>query len=121
MKRVVSVSLGSHRRNQDLELDLLGLRLIVQRVGTGGNLDRMARILKTLDGEVDVLGLGGVNLTLRAGQRRYLLRDGARLAAQVRQTPLVDGSGIKDTVERELVPYLQKKLGWPRRGQPNFF
>ncbi|HCX78752.1 MAG TPA: quinate 5-dehydrogenase, partial [Firmicutes bacterium] len=117
MKRVVSVSLGSHRRNQDLELDLLGLRLIVQRVGTGGNLDRMARILKTLDGEVDVLGLGGVNLTLRAGQRRYLLRDGARLAAQVRQTPLVDGSGIKDTVERELVPYLQKKLGWPRRGQ----
>lgn len=117
MKRVVSVSLGSHRRNQDLELDLLGLRLIVQRVGTGGNLDRMARILKTLDGEVDALGLGGVNLTLRAGQRRYLLRDGARLAAQVRQTPLVDGSGIKDTVERDLVPYLQKKLGWPQRGQ----
>ena len=66
---------------------------------------------------MDALGLGGINLTLRAGRRRYLLRDGIRLAAQVRSTPLVDGSGIKDTVERDLVSYLQEKLGWPRQGQ----
>lgn len=117
MKRVVSVSLGSPRRNQDLELEVSGSRLMVQRVGAGGNLEYMAQILKDLDGKVDALGLGGINLTLRAGRRRYLLRDGVRLAAQVRATPLVDGSGFKDTVERDLVLYLQEKLGWPRRGQ----
>ncbi|MCL6635851.1 MAG: quinate 5-dehydrogenase, partial [Peptococcaceae bacterium] len=39
------------------------------------------------------------------------------LAAVVKETPLVDGSGIKDTVEERLVPHLQERLGWPRRGQ----
>ena len=117
MKRVVSVSLGSPRRNHDLELEVSGSRLLIQRVGAGGNLEYMAQLLRDLDGKVDALGLGGINLTLRAGRRRYLLRDGIRLAAQVRSTPLVDGSGIKDTVERDLVSYLQEKLGWPRQGQ----
>lgn len=117
MKHVVSVSLGSPRRDHEAKIEVPGCRLLVRRVGTGGDLDRAAALLKSLDGKVDALGLGGVNLYLRAGPRRYELRDGARLAAMVKKTPLVDGSGFKDTVERELVSYLHGKLGWPRRGQ----
>lgn len=117
MKRVVSISLGSSHRDRNFELEADGSRITVQRVGTGGNLEYMASILRALDGKVDAIGLGGINLTLRAGRRRYLLKDGVRLAAQVKVTPLVDGSGIKDTVERDLVPRLQRELGWPRRDQ----
>lgn len=117
MKHVVSVSLGSPRRDHEVEIEVPGCRLLVRRVGTGGDLGRAAALLKSLDGKVDALGLGGVNLTLRAGQRRYLLRDGLRLAAQVKKTPLVDGSGVKDTIERDLVPFIQNKIGWPQRGQ----
>lgn len=78
---------------------------------------RAAALLTSFDGQVDALGLGGVNFTLRAGHRRYKLRDGARLAALVKKTPLVDGGGIKDTVERDLVPFIQAQAGWPRQGQ----
>jgi len=117
LKRVVSVSLGSTGRDHEVENEIAGCRLLIQRFGTGGDLARAAKLLRALDGKVDALGLGGVNLYLQAGARRYQLRDGARLAAQVRRTPLVDGSGIKDTVEKELVPFIQKKVGWPRQGQ----
>lgn len=117
LKRVVSVSLGSAGRDHDIEMEVSGLRLSIQRIGTGGDLDRAAGLLRSLDGKVDALGLGGVNLYLRAGGRRYQLRDGARLFAQVTRTPLVDGSGIKDTVEKELVQFIRKKAGWPRQGQ----
>lgn len=117
MKHVVSVSLGSPRRDYEAEIEVPGCRLLVRRLGTGGDLGRAAALLKSLDGKVDALGLGGVNLFLRAGQRRYKLRDGALLATQVKKTPLVDGSGIKDTIESDLVPFLQRRIGWPRRGQ----
>lgn len=117
MKRVVSVSLGSTGRNHEFEDEVLGCRLLIQRFGTDGDLDKAAELLGKMDGKVDALGLGGVNLYLRAGTRRYRLRDGERLAAQVRRTPLVDGSGIKDTVEKELVGFIRKEAGWPRQGQ----
>ena len=114
MKRVVSVSLGSPRRNQDLELEVSGSRLLVQRVGAGGNLGYMAQILKDLDGKVDALGLGGINLTLRAGRRRYLLRTVSgwrRRSGRHRWLTAADqGYGGED-----LVSYPQEKLGQPRR------
>ncbi|BAF60055.1 hypothetical membrane protein [Pelotomaculum thermopropionicum SI] len=117
VKKVVSVSLGSPRRDFEAEIEVPGYRLKVRRAGTGGDTGQAAKLLKSLDGEVDALGLGGVNLYLQAGRRRYVLRDGARLAALVKKTPVVDGSGIKDTVERDLVPFIQQRAGWPRQGQ----
>lgn len=114
---MISVSLGSAGRDHKVEMEVAGVRLLIKRVGTDGNLDRASELLRSLDGKVDAIGLGGANLYLRAGARRYPLRDGMRLAAQVRRTPLVDGSGIKDTVEKELVRFIQKQAGWPKRGQ----
>ncbi|OAT87037.1 quinate 5-dehydrogenase [Desulfotomaculum copahuensis] len=120
-KHVVSVSLGSSQRDHRVEMELLGRHLLVERRGADGDPARAASWLRELDGRVDVLALGGVNLYLTAGRRRYPLKDGIRLAAAVRRTPLVDGSGIKASWERQIVPRLQKQLGWPRPGQTVLF
>lgn len=116
-KRIVSVSLGSSRRNHRVELNLLNTPLLVERIGTDGSIKKAISILKKLDGVADVLAMGGINLYLSAGRRRYMLRDGARIARAVHRTPLVDGTGIKDTWERELVNYLKDNYNWPRPGQ----
>lgn len=116
-KKVVSVSLGSSTRNHRAELELLGTRLLVERIGTDGNVRRAIELLKTYDGQVDVLSLGGVNVYLKAGAKRFVLRDGLRLAAAVKHTPVVDGFGIKDTWERNMIGYLTNTLGWPQPGQ----
>ena len=54
-------------------------------------------------GQVDAIGLGGTDLYLVAGGRRYLIRQSARMAAAARVTPVVDGSGVKHTLERETI------------------
>lgn len=116
-KRVVSISLGSSTRDHRAELELLSTRLLIERIGTDGDIKQAMKLLQKLDGEVDALSLGGVNIYLKAGKKRYALRDGLRLAAAVRRTPVVDGFGIKDTWERSLIGYLVETTGWPRPGQ----
>lgn len=118
MKRVVSVSLGSSQRDSRLELELLGERVVVERVGTDGDLRRCARLLESLDGTVDAIGLGGMDLFLQAGHRRYYLRDAVRLARRVRRTPVVDGSGLKQAWEPFVVlHYLPEVVGYGLRGR----
>lgn len=58
---------------------------------------------------MDAIGLGGIDRYLYAGNRRYTIRDADKLARLATKTPVVDGSGIKNTLERETVELLQRK------------
>lgn len=86
---------------------MLGQKFKISRVGTDGDFDKATELLKELDGKVAAIGLGGIDLYLYAGDKRYPIRDAAKLAKVVKETPVVDGSGLKNTLERETVRYLQ--------------
>ena len=101
-RHVISISLGSSQRDNRVETELLGQPFIIERVGTNGNYDEFCRRLRDLDGTVDAIGLGGINLALAAGRRRYPIRDAMRAVAGLR-TPVVDGSGIKSSWERHIL------------------
>jgi hypothetical protein len=116
-KRVVSVSLGSSSRDHRAQVDLLGERFDIERVGMNGSIDRALAKLRALDGRVDAIGLGGIDVYLYAGTQRYALRDGLRLLEAVKTTPVVDGSGLKNTLEREAVGYLTSELGMKLAGK----
>jgi hypothetical protein len=95
----------------------LGEQFDIARIGTDGSLDRAIAKLKELDGTVDAIGLGGIDVYLYAGTDRYALRDGLRLLDAVKETPVVDGSGLKNTLERQAIAYLQTSLGMELRGR----
>lgn len=107
--RVVSVSLGSKTRDSIAHARLLGRSFSIERRGCDGDLNAAAQLIRDLDGTVAAIGLGGIDLYLMAGSRRYEMRDAARLAAQAQTTPVVDGSGLKNTLERETIRSLQHK------------
>ncbi len=109
MKKIVSVSLGSSTRDHRVEVQWLGERLDIRRIGFDGSIDRALEALHALDGVVDAIGLGGIDVYLYAGKHRYALRDGVRMLEAVKQTPVVDGSGLKNTLERETIAYLQSR------------
>ncbi len=117
MKTVVSVSLGSSTRDHRARVTLLGEEFDISRVGTDGKLDVAIATVKELDGKVDAIGLGGIDVYLYAGQHRYALRDGVRLLEAAKITPVVDGSGLKNTLERKAVAFLQHDLGIELRGK----
>ncbi len=108
MKRVVSVSLGSSRRDKRVEAVFFGERFSVERIGTDGDLRKFAELIQELDGKVDALCFGGMDIWIRCGKHRYAFREPKKLAQLVKQTPVVDGSGLKDTMEREAVHWLQR-------------
>ncbi len=111
MKRVVSVSLGSSSRDHRTRVRLLGEEFDLERIGMDGSIDRATKKLRELDGTVDAIGLGGIDVYLYAGSKRYAVRDGLRLLSAVEHTPIVDGSGLKNTLERAAVRYVRDELG----------
>lgn len=111
MKRAVSISLGSSERDKSIELELLGEKVIIERRGTDGDVERATALFTELDGKVDAFGVGGIDLWVEMGDKRYNIRAAHKLIQHVRQTPVVDGCGLKNTLERQVVDVLIAGLG----------
>lgn len=109
MLRVVSVSLGSSKRDHSVEVAMLGRRLLIERIGVDGRYDKACEVIAQLDGKVSAIGLGGTDLYLVAGKRRYVIEESRRLAESAKVTPVVDGSGLKNTLERETIRWLSQR------------
>lgn len=117
MKRIVSVSLGSSSRDHRAVVKLLGEDFDISREGVDGKLDAAIARVQALDGTVDAIGLGGIDVYLYAGSKRYALRDGLRLLHAAKVTPVVDGSGLKNTLERHAVQFMRDDLHVDLRGK----
>ena len=111
MKRIVSVSLGSTSRDHSVQTEVLGQLFNIERIGTNGDMDKAIALIKELDGKVAAFGLGGIDLYLYAGKKRYILKDALRIAGAAKLTPIVDGSGLKNTLERRVIKYLASQGG----------
>jgi len=116
MKRAVSVSLGSSARDKRVVVRFKGEPIRVERIGTDGDVPKAQRLFAELDGQVDALGVGGVDLYLRLGDREYPLHAALKLVQDVHQTPVVDGRGLKHTLERRVFELAAPALG----GRPHF-
>jgi len=103
LKVVVSVSLGSRKRDHLVVARFLGEEVQISREGTDGDVDRAVERIAELDGKVGAIGLGGLDVYLFAGGRRYVVREGERLMQAAKVTPVVDGSSLKDTLERDVI------------------
>ncbi len=117
MKHVVSISIGSSKRDHRAELEILGERFLIERIGTDGDMDKAVELIRQLDGKVDAFGLGGMDMYIYAGNRRYTIRDSKRFSSAAERTPLVDGSGLKNTLERKVVDFLQEKMQLELKGR----
>ena len=111
MKKAVSVSLGSSKRDKKVEIDLLGERVSLERRGVDGDVAKATALFTELDGKVDVLSVGGIDLWVNLGERRYRISAAHKLVQGVKQTPIVDGGGLKNTLERQTAPALVAALG----------
>mgnify|MGYP000923228779 CR=1 FL=1 len=103
MKHVVSVSLGSSKRNHSVETEFLGEKFRIERIGTDGNWDEAINMIRRLDGKVDAFGMGGISLYIYVGNRKYILKDAKKLLLEAKKTPIVDGGGLKNILEKQSI------------------
>lgn len=120
MKHVVSVSIGSSARNHSARVNLLGEEILVERIGTDGDVAKAKELVWKLKDEVDAFGLGGIDLYLEANGKKYYFRDAKNIAAMAGDTPVVDGTGLKRRVEHDAVIYVAREIGLPIAGEEVF-
>lgn len=110
MKRAVSVSIGSSKRNKTVEVTLLGEKVSIERIGTDGDIEAAALKYKELDGKVDAFGVGGADLGAIVDGKFYPFHSIQKLVRYVQKTPVVDGGGLKNTLENKAPRFLDQKL-----------
>lgn len=103
---ILSISLGSSKRDKEVKTELLGVPIIINRIGTDGKFYRAVELIERMAPEVDAIGLGGIDLYLYAGKKRYVIRDALKLKNAAGKTLVADGSALKNTLEKEQVEYL---------------
>ncbi len=111
MKRAVSISIGSSKRDKAVEISLLGEKVSIERIGTDGDMEAAARKYQELDGKVEAFGVGGADLGLMVDKKWYPLYSVRPMVRFVKRTPLVDGVGLKNTLENQSASFLQAHIG----------
>ncbi|MCK6581792.1 MAG: hypothetical protein L6Q49_01695 [Anaerolineales bacterium] len=111
MKHAVSISIGSSKRNKAVEVNLLGETIRIERIGTDGDMEAAALKYKELDGKVDAFGVGGADLGAIIDGKWYTLHSVTPMVRYVKKTPLVDGGGLKNTLENKAPAFLEQKIG----------
>jgi len=109
MKRAVSVSLGSSKRNHSVETTICGEPIRLERIGADGNQQEMRRLFLALDDEVDAFGFGGSDLGIEVDGRYHPLYSVHKIIDGVK-SPVVDGGGVRTLVERHLAQRLEPLL-----------
>jgi hypothetical protein len=108
MKKVMGVSLGSSTRDHNVKIEISGQEIEIERRGTDGDVKKMMQLYQEFDGKVDVFALGGTDLYLYSGRegKRYTIRESARIVSVIKKTPIVDGTGIKYVLEKDVIRYI---------------
>lgn len=111
MKHAVSVSIGSSKRNKSVEVNLLGEAIRIERIGTDGDMEAAALKFQELDGKADAFGVGGADLEVVADGKRYPFYSVKPMVRLIKKTPVVDGGGLKNTLENKAPAFLDEKIG----------
>ncbi|HYE82252.1 MAG TPA: quinate 5-dehydrogenase [Clostridia bacterium] len=106
MKHIVSISIGSSKRNHRVEMDINDEKVIIERIGTDGDIQMAIKLVRELDGKIDAFGMGGIDVYLNAGKTRYRIKDALPIREAAKITPMVDGSGLKMSLEKELPRFI---------------
>jgi hypothetical protein len=108
MKKVLSVSIGSSTRDHRVETTIMGQDFTLERKGTNGDIKKAIELIREYDGKVDAFGMGGIDLYICGGNRRYMIKDAIPIKEAAVKTPIVDGSGLKNTLERNVIRYISE-------------
>ncbi len=111
MKHAVSISIGSSKRNKAVEVNLLGETVRIERIGTDGDMEAAALKYQELDGKVDAFGVGGADLGAIVDGKFFPFHSVQKLVRYIKKTPVVDGGGLKNTLENKAPGFLDKKIG----------
>jgi len=110
MKRAVSISIGSSKRDKATQVNILGETVLIERIGTDGDMKKANALYRELDGKVDAFGVGGALLGIMMEDKWSTMHSVQSLITGVSQTPIVDGTGLKMTLEKKITSVINQEI-----------
>lgn len=110
MKRAVSISIGSSTRDKSVDITILGEQVRIERIGTDGDMEKAAQLYGELDGKVDCFGVGGTLLGFMIENKWTSMHSITPLLRYVKHTPVVDGTGLKLTLEKQVTKVINEQI-----------
>ena len=111
MKEALSISIGSSLRNKTVDITLMGEDIRISRIATDGDMQAARQAFREHDGKVDAFGVGGTDLGLFFAGKWYPLHSVLPIVQDVHLTPVVDGCGLKNTLEIRCADVLEAEIG----------
>lgn len=112
MKHILVIDLA--RGETTRTVSFANQEIEIKRVGSEGDLDCARQLVAQYDGKVDAIALEGMPAQLKLGNAAHEHEQAAPIRAMARQTPVVDGGGVRDGLERWAVMLAD-------RAQPGIF
>ena len=112
-KNIVSISFGTSENDYEFETEFLGQDFSIRRIGTDGDIERVADLLKEWDGKADAIGLGNVRFPYDIGPKRVMQKQDKKLkllSSRIR-TPVTTGNAYRNVAHEWSLRFLQFKFG----------
>ncbi len=112
MKKIISISLGPAKDDYEFETEFLGQDFYIRRLGTDGDIESAAELIKKWDDRADIFAIGGIELpgditpkwSLTAHTNPF-----ERLASQV-DTPVTLGNRLRKVAYEWSLRHIQFKF-----------
>ena len=98
MKHILVIHLNSTEDTSTVSF--AGREVEIRRVGCAGDAERARALIAEADGQVDAIGLEGIPSDLQIGDVKRRYEAGAALHSAAQVTPVVDGAGVRPSLER---------------------
>lgn len=110
MKKIVSISLGKAEHDYEFTGTFLGKKFQIKRIGCDGNIDLVKKRVKEHDGQVDVIGLGGISAYFKIGNTVHIHQEAQSVIKQAKKTPIADGRGLKSILQGWTIRSINQRL-----------
>ena len=113
MKQIISISLGNSKDDYEFATEFLGQQFTIKRIGTDGDVDIAADLLKQWDSEADAISLGGLNFNYAIGSSRAIEKQARRvesLKSQIK-SPVTTGEKLRRVSFEWAIRHLQFSFG----------
>ncbi|MCF8168855.1 MAG: dehydrogenase, partial [Rhodoferax sp.] len=111
MKKVVTVTLGSSKKDFEFKTEFLGQSFSVRRLGADQDGGKAWDLMRRHQATADAIGLGEISDHYHVGLRTVVNKETQRLLNVVTRVPITTGATLRRLLQVRAVRYVQKELG----------
>jgi predicted amino acid dehydrogenase len=111
MKKIITVTLGSSKKDFEFKTRFLGQEFSVQRLGADKDSSKAWELMRRQQANADAIALSDMPDHYHVGLRTVVNKESQRLMQVVTRVPVTTGASLRRLLQVRAIRYVQKELG----------